>query len=398
MAFFQRLIERWWSLWAIAGGLGMTRLAALPPPQVDPRLSAAELTAEADAQGVADARAAMFDPWSFGGPDDPPSEDFDPDYVRELRRRCAGATASLRAAQQHTHERIAAARERRDESQARMDDARARMSGLAVRDAAAEARAGADLDDLLEPLDQPHEGDRTPWEGETTPLRLIWRLLILAVLIAAEAVVQFAVFDNFLGAVPQQANLIGWTAILASAVVVLGPFLAGTLLRSRAATGGERHGWYALLVLVSSWLLMIIVLGLVRGRILAAGVTRPGQVHVTPVTVILMFMALTLVVGAMAIMLGLARRHPFQEAYVRSRTHRNRFELLMRTMATRLNPAYVAPNGDPAGAAAPDVQERAIREAYAAAEDAYFAALARTAGDPTFTEAVQHRRGLQVRP
>jgi hypothetical protein len=396
MSFFQRLIERWWSLWAIAGGLGTARQSPLPPPQVDPWLSADELVAEAKARGVADARSDMFDPWSFGGPTDAPSEGFDPYYIRELRKRREGATASLRAAQRHTDERIAAVRARRDESQARMDDARTRMAGLAARDATAEARADTDGDDVLEPIEQPHEGDRTPWEGETTPLRLIWRLLILGVLIAGVALVQFAVFDRYLGGVPEYPTLTRWMTVLISAVLVLGPFLAGALLRGRAATGGERRGWQAIVVLAASWLFMIIVLGLVRGRVLEEGVTRPGGADVTPLTIILMFVALMLVIGAMAFMLGLARRHPFQQAYVRSRTHRNRFEMLMRTTADRLNPAYLAPGADghPAG---PGAQEQAIREAYAAAEDAYFAALTRTIGDPTFTEAVQHRRGLQVR-
>jgi len=36
-----------------------------------------------------------------------------------------------------------------------------------------------------------------------------------------------------------------------------------------------------------------------------------------------------------------------------------------------------------------------VRSAYAAAEEAYFAALTRAVGDPTFTEAVQQRRGVR---
>jgi hypothetical protein len=390
MSFFQRLLARWWSLWAIAGGVDVTRLAPLPPPKVDPGLSADELIAEADARGVREAQAAMFNAWSFGGPDEERAEKHDPAYVRGLRVRCEAAIESLRGAQQGTHDRIAQARGRRDEFQNGMDDARTRMSGLAVRDAVDEARAHADHEEVLDPIEQPDEGDRTPWEGESTPLRLIWRLLILAVLVGAEAIVQYAVFVDVLGSGPDQTGLIRWMTVLTSAVVVLGPFLSGTLLRSRDATGGERRGWYAAAVLAASWLFVIVVLGLVRGRVLEDSVDRPGQLHVTSLTVILMFVALMLVAGAMAFMLGLARRHPFQEAYVRSRTRRNRFELLMRTMATRLNPAWVE---EPDGS-----QERAIRETYAAAEEAYFAALARAVGDPVFTEAVQHRRGLRARP
>ncbi|MEV6343265.1 hypothetical protein [Actinoplanes sp. NPDC051851] len=387
VAFFQRLIERWWSFWAVAGGIGLTRLTPPPPPQVDPWLSAGEVAAQAERAAVADAASAMFNQWSFGGPGDPPSEVFDPPFVRELRHRRETAIGALRTAHRLTGEQLREARRRRDESQARMDDARARMSGLASREDADE------LDPVFEPVEGPREGDRTPWEGESTPLRLIWRLLILAVLIAAEAILQYTVFDYFLGTAGRD-EVTRWMALLVSAVVVLGPFLSGTLLRSRAATGGERHGWYAFAVLAASWLFVIVVLGLVRGRVLEAGVPATGRLHVTPLTVILMFVALMLVGGSMAFMLGLARRHPFQEAYVRNRAHRDRYELVMRTIAARLNPAYVTPDEgeDPL-----DVQERAIREAYAAAEEAYFAALARAVGDPAFTEAVQHRRGSQVR-
>jgi hypothetical protein len=54
-------------------------------------------------------------------------------------------------------------------------------------------------------------------------------------------------------------------------------------------------------------------------------------------------------------------------------------------MADRLNPAFQED--------AAVEEERAIVEAYAAAEHAYFAALVRVVGDPSFTEAVRGRRG-----
>ena len=60
-------------------------------------------------------------------------------------------------------------------------------------------------------------------------------------------------------------------------------------------------------------------------------------------------------------------------------------------MADRINPEYLEPD-DATGSGQ---SERAIRESYAAAEYAYFAALVRTVGDPAFTEAVQARRGLR---
>jgi hypothetical protein len=60
-------------------------------------------------------------------------------------------------------------------------------------------------------------------------------------------------------------------------------------------------------------------------------------------------------------------------------------------MADQINPGYLEP--DEPGE--PGQDERAVRESYAAAEYAYFAALVRTVGDPIFTEAVQERRGLR---
>jgi hypothetical protein len=58
---FQRLIGVWWSLWAAARGLGMTRAAPLPEPVIPPMPGAA-LIAQAEARGTADGRSAMVDP------------------------------------------------------------------------------------------------------------------------------------------------------------------------------------------------------------------------------------------------------------------------------------------------------------------------------------------------
>lgn len=400
MRLIQRLINLWWTVWAAASGIEVNRLVPLPPPVVAPTVPAGELIAEADSRGVGDARSAMLSPYSFGGPGDEPSDVFDPDYIRALRHRREAATASLHAAQRLTDDRVALARRKRDESGARMDDARARMAGLAAREDLAAARAFADTGPGPEPggdvLDEPAAaaGD-TPWEGETLPLRLAWRLLILTGLVAAELPVQFYVFGYFLNQSPGASGAVRWLALSSSAIIVFGAFLAGTLLRTGAATGADRRTGYVIIVFAVAWLAAGAVLAIIRGRVLDRDRPRSDAVHVTPLTVILMFAALLLVVGAMSLMLGLARRHPFQEAYVRNRSRRDRFEMLMRTMATQLNPAYLDPEND--GAPNPvDAQERAIREAYAAAEDAYFAALSRTLGDPVFTESVLRRRGLRA--
>lgn len=393
--FIQRLVARWWSLWAAMVGLDITQLTALPKPVVDPQLTAAALIAEAEAQGVADARAATVDQWSFGRPDQAISVDFDPDYVRSLRRRRDAATEALRAAEEQTEARVANIRQMRDEQAERMNGARTRMAGLAVRDRTLEALrvedAAADG-----PAPDPEDADEaTPWEGESNPLGLVWRLLIIAGLIAAELPVQFYVFDYFIGA--GDRDLGRWMAVVTAAVVVFAPFVSAVLLRNRQASTAERRTLHAFVVLAVGWLFVVAVLGFVRGRVLDAEERAAAGLHITAVTVILLFVALLITVGAMAFMLGLARRHPFQEAYVRHRNRRDRFDTLMRTTATQLNPAYREQAGaaGPGEPAAVGHAEQAIREAYAAAEEAYFAALTRAIGDPTFTEAVQQRRGLR---
>jgi hypothetical protein len=273
-----------------------------------------------------------------------------------------------------------------------MDDARSRMSGMAARDESTQARAFADTAPEPAPeQEQETEAAQAPWEGESRPLGLGWRLLILAGLVAAELPVQFYVFDYFLGG--SADTLAMWLSLATGAIIVFGPFVASTLLRTRAATGADRRIGYSVLVLVAAWLLTIVVLGMVRGLVFQSHVSS-GQVHVGVITVVLTFVALLVVVGAMSFMLGLARRHPFQDAYARSRARRDRLESQIQTAAGHLNPAYHAPAGD--GPDQPDAQEQAIREAYAAAENAYYAALAQTIGDPLFTEAVQHRRGLRT--
>jgi len=398
---FQRLIGVWWSLWAAARGLDMTRAAPLPAPVVPPTVSAAALIAQAEARGSADGRAAMVDPWSFGGAGDGESEDYDLDYVRGLRHQGEAALLSLRTAQRLTDDQVSVARRRRDEARERMAVAQDRMTGLATDEEDARLRGMLDSDeDLTAPVGTPDDvpdpvepDARTPWEGESSPLPVFWRLLILIGLAVVQTEVEFSMFQRFLGSDPAVADTARWLAAATSGIVVFGPFVAGTVLRTRAATGTDRRIGYAILALVLSWLAAVVALGLIRARIFQAGTARPDGAHITFATVVVMFIALSFVVGAMAFMIGLARRHPYQEAYLRQRARRDRFETVMRIIAGRINPGYLDPEN---GAPGTDDQERAISEAYAAAENAYYAALAQAHGDPAFTEAVQHRRGLRT--
>lgn len=434
MNLFQRLIGVWWSLWAAARGLDMTRAAPLPRPVIPPTLSGAALIAQAEARGAADGRSAMVDPWSFGGAGEEESEDYDLDYVRGLRHQREAALLSLRTAQRLTDDRVSVARRRRDEARDRMAVAQERMSGLATDEEEARLRGIIDAEDDVtapvgpvtgpndpndpndplgafdpfdpanpasptrpndpnDPADPADPDARTPWEGESSPLPFVWRLLILIGLAVVQAEIEFSMFQRFLGSGPGAASTARWLGAATSGIVVFGPFVAGTVLRTRAATGTDRRIGYAILALVLSWLAAVVALGFIRARIFQSGTARPDTAHITFATVVVMFIALSLVVGAMAFMIGLARRHPYQEAYLRQRSRRDRFETVMRIIAGRINPGYLDPEN---GAPATDDQERAIVEAYAAAENAYYAALAQAHGDPAFTEAIQHRRGLRT--
>lgn len=466
MNVFERFMRMWWSLRASMLGLGAGLRPELHPAAVPPTVSAEALLADATAHGAADARAESADPWLFGGPGDERSEVFDPDYVRALRRRRDAAVASLRAVQRSTDDLLKPARRRRDEALDRMVAARRQMADLGAYDARREAlerafhgpreAAAAELaavelqgDTALGEVDgmgvdaaeetaaadtggpagangamgttaAADRRQREPWEGGSQPLALPWRLLILAGLVAAELPVQFYVFFDLLGRVPGQAGLARWLALATGALVVFGPFLAGSMLRMRTATGADPRTLPGLLVLAASWLCTIAVLGLVRGRVFAGGSAPTGPGHVTPTTIIVMFIALLVLIGAMAFILGLARRHPIEQAFNRHRNRAEEYEALIRATAVRLNPHYVnsetgavnpapgAPgetdgadgNADHAGGADVDggaegnPQELAVIRAFAAAEAAYFDALATTRDDPAFTEAVRHRRGL----
>jgi len=389
---FHRLMAWWWRLWAAATGIDLT--TPLPRPVV-PQLSYDQLVAEAEAQAAADARAAMADPWSFGRPTDPRSESFDPDYVRGLRHRCDAAVASLRSVQGQTAARVDIVRHRRDEARRLMADARTRMSELAVQDAQRRRRAFDDGEDDAEAGDRPEpeegEDDRTPWEGDSPPLPLVWRLVILAGLVVVQLTVHYTSFLHFLGRDPGQAGsawlLTGSTAL----VVVFGPFIAGTVLRARAATGSDPRIGYAILGVTLAWLCVAAAMSWIRARVFQAGAAQPDDAHVTYATIVVMFLALSALVGSTALMLGLARRHPYQGAYVRNQARGDRYAMVMHAAATHINPAYLDPSQSEVTL---EDQERAIRVSYAAAENAYFAALVRAYGDPAFTEAIQHRRGL----
>ena len=397
MNLLQRLAAWLRAIWAVARGYDAGVAQPLAPPPAALRPDPVELIAEAERKGAADAGSGMLDNWLFGGPDDELSDRFDPPYVHELRSRCAAGVAATRENQAIAADRLSYLRRWRDESQREMAAAREAMGAVAVREArladpAAEPRrpgdpTAAELAERIEAeLDDIENrnvsNDERVWEGESRVLGAFWRTVILGGLTAAESTVLRPVLAAAYGSATAPEALP--SAIAVSGLMVGAPYLAAVLLRGRRATGAERQVWYLVAVLAAAWLVPAVILGFLQGRHLAFAASS----MLTPLSVVLMFFALLIIIGVMAFMIGLARRHPFQDAYVRHRTTRNNLDVLYRAAADRISPRFV--EDDPTVARQ---QETALRETYAAAEYAYFAALVRTVGDPSFTEAVQNRRG-----
>lgn len=395
MNFLQRFLVRWHALVLVLRGTNPTN-TPLPEDRMDPRIPVDTLVAEARGRASADARSGMLSRWLFGDPDDPLSVDFDPPYVNELWARCDAAERTIRARQEITLRRTGYLRRWRDEAASFMRSARAAMTGLAAREARLldlEQQPAAQTGPRFNPADVPAvDADDQVWEGESSPLSGAWRLLLVLGLVVAELPVHYV---SYSGLVDGSTALLVLLSLSTSLLIVLGPYVAGLLVRARRATGAERRIGLVALAIAAPWLFVAVVLGLLRGSIMTADRSLADR-HLTEPTVIAMFVGLLLVIGAMSFMLGLARRHPFQEAHARHRMRAEQLDAERQRMVDRLNPSFLDQDADDGVADDPVAAEiGAVRAAYASAEEAYFAALTMAMGDPAFTEAVQHRRGLR---
>ncbi|MEJ2855909.1 MULTISPECIES: hypothetical protein [unclassified Saccharothrix] len=359
-----------------------TPAAELPRPVVEPRTPAALLVTQAEARAAQDAQRHVRDSWSFGGPDEGPSEAFDPEYVVSLRRLCDAAVQSALERHAITRDRTAHLRARADEENRLMVAARSQMDRLA----ADTARRETAPETPEAPEDRVPDDDPV-WEGETVALPAVWRLVILLGLVVAQVPVHYLVFRHFLAGRVETGAI--WAVCASMAVfLVAGPHVTALLVRARQATGTERRLTLVVWVTGLFWALVVAVLGLLCGSVLELERGQLVPLNLTATTLVLMFVGGLVVAGALAFMLGLSRRHPFQEAYARHRLRRDRAQEAWRALVDRLNPEQTDDDG-------PEALVQAVRAAYAAAEEAYFAALTQAVGDPSFTEAVQRRRGLR---
>jgi hypothetical protein len=379
-------------------------LLPLPAPTVDPRLEAGRLADDAREQGRAHGRQFLYDGWSFGHDGDPPDAVREPDFILELRHRRESAVREYHYRQRLTDARLADLHLTACDAERTMRAARERMALVAARDRLDEddslrsflRRRNINADArTLPPLDDP------VWEGEAPPVRLIWRVLIIAFLIAVVFQIERYVAEAYLP-LTGLGRTTGWLLTGAIAgLTVVGPLVSGQLFRNRHATGYDRLLAVLTFMLLLPTLAIILGFGLLAASLFdhgggldaAAGAYRTAALGLTPGTLIVIFDVVLFLACGMAYILGLAQRHPFQQAFAANRQLRNRTINLSQRMGTRINPDYRANlTGTEEGAAQAADRESAIRHAYHAAEDAYYQGLIEAVADPTFTEAVMRRR------
>lgn len=386
-------------------------LLPLPRPAVDPRVDANQLVDEAREKGLVDGRKYLYDGWSFGHGDDPPNVVGEPKYVETLRHRCRTAVHEHRDRQRLTEARLADLHHVAREADRNMRAARDRMARIAARDQLDEddslrsflRRRNINADRLeLPPLDHP------VWEGEAPPMRLGWRVLILLFLGAVVFEIEHYVAEAYL----PLTDLGRTTALLLTGAIagltVVGPLVSGHLFRNRHATGYDRPLAALTFLLLLPTLAIILGFGVLAAALFDHGVTsgtslgaaadlsRTAALGLTPATLIVVFDVVLFLACAMAYILGLAQRHPFQQAFAHNRQVRNRTVNVTQRMGTRINGDYRATMTEIGGESddavrAPD-REAAIRSAYRAAEEAYYQGLVEAVADPTFTEAVMRHR------
>lgn len=390
----------------------------LPTPVTNPRPSIDALRQRARQQGMRDAERLIYDGWSFGVQDDVPSEILDPPYVRALRAECQATLRTIRDNQNHTLARLGDVQANCADADEGMAAARRRMAYLAARE------AQRDENSLLRFVARRRSRDTTAehrihpeshvWEGVTVPLGAVWRGLILLLLTAATFAVGFVALQ-LLAAQSVTRSAVVAIAAATAVLVVLSAHLSGLLFRHRQATGQSRLLTVMSLLVLLPDTVLIGTLALVAAQgygqgSAEGGLSRAAQLGVSPTTLKVAFLMVLVLAVAMSYMLGLARPHPFQQAYTRQRAIRDDAYRERIARGTAIDSNFRAPEPPrrvrddepgsatdaPATAQSPTAElESAIEYAYQAAEEAYFEGLIIGMADPTFTEAVLRRRGLR---
>jgi hypothetical protein len=255
---------------------------------------------------------------------------------------------------------------------------------------------------------------RAAWEGAAArPGMPRWmKIGVLILLIVVELPVYYSVFENLHGVGPF-ANLLSYSLMVAVAVaMILAPHIAGWILRRRSATGAVRLAAVPALALIGVWAYGAWALGDLRAKVafkeeppldlppdvaeeVGDSVThQPSLIeslHLDAHSVSLMFIALLLLSGGIAFLIGLGEEHPYLAAY--------------RNNAERLSELERETEADTAGAerareavatletraearrAAQEARLYAVDDLYEAAAHAYLDGLAMQSADAAVTEA-----------
>ncbi|MCC4316406.1 hypothetical protein HUF15_24290 [Streptomyces samsunensis] len=255
---------------------------------------------------------------------------------------------------------------------------------------------------------------RAAWEGAAArPGMPRWmKLGVLAALVVVELPVYYSVFENLHG-VGRFADLLSYSLMVAVAVaMILAPHIAGWILRRRSATGAVRLSAVPALALLGVWAYGAWALGDLRAKVafreeppldlppdvaadVGDSVRNPPSLleslHLDAQSVTWMFVALLLLSGGIAFLIGLGEEHPYLAAY---RTTAERLRELERDMETDLAGSERAKEAEATlGAraetrrAAHEARLYAVDDLYEAAAHAYLDGVAMESSDPAVTEA-----------
>ncbi|MFH8842383.1 hypothetical protein [Streptomyces sp. NPDC017868] len=255
--------------------------------------------------------------------------------------------------------------------------------------------------------------DAVLWEGLPArpglPRWMVWALLL--VIAAVEVPIYWIAFQPFHGTGNTESDsLSGTLAISAAIVMVIIPHLAGRALRGGAGTGSMKWANLPAITLLGVWGFSTWALGHLRTKLVfrhteaqrtsgldhVAGLeqntpTLIDSLHLEPVTVTWMFVALLVLSGGIGLLLGLLREHPYLESY---RSHLERGARLEQAREAAVLAAQQAravesatADGAELRAEATRARQRATTESYEAAAHAFLMGVAERSSDPAVTEA-----------
>ncbi|MEO3753744.1 hypothetical protein [Streptomyces sp. B6B3] len=262
---------------------------------------------------------------------------------------------------------------------------------------------------------------RARWEGATSESAMSrWGTVALLVCLAlVELPIYWSVFRRLHGVGDATSNLLTATFTFAvGTIMIVVPHVLGRLLNRIPATGAPRLLALPGLALLGAWAYACWVLGDLRTSLLAEEpepyVADPeyqdaidqeqlgresvlAELDVGEQTMSLMFVALLLLSGGVAFLLGIGRAHPFLAAYRDTFRRRERLDAAEREAVLAARRTGQLADGHPAESEArQEAHDAALLEVidlYEAAAHAYVDGVASGSGDPAVTEAAMRLSG-----